>query len=78
MLNLSTVGLLVAVILTDDEVHEGIKLMQCGFIGVQLLGALFVDVRMVLSPGLPPFLFALLAPLLFLAIMQLKTTNLRF
>jgi hypothetical protein len=78
ILNLTTLALLVVVVLIKDEVSESIKVMQYAFISVQLLATLFVDIASILNPPLPTFLFPLLAPLLFLAVMQLKTTSLRF
>jgi hypothetical protein len=77
LLNLTTVGLMIIVVLTKDEVRERIKVMQYAFISVQLLGTLFVDISFMLQQPLPSFLFPLLGPLLFLAVMQLKTTSLR-
>jgi hypothetical protein len=52
--------------------------MQYSFLSVQLLACLFVDLSKILDPPLPPFLFPILAPMVFLAVIQLKTTNLRF
>ena len=78
ILNLTTLGLLIMLVLLKDEVSEKIKLMQCAFIATQLLAVLFLDLYYLVAPPLPAFLFPLLAPFLFLAVMQLKTTSLRF
>lgn len=78
ILNLTTLGLLVVLLLLKDEVSERIKLMQCSFVAVQLLAVLFLDLYYLVAPPLPAFLFPLLAPFLFLAVLQLKTTSLRF
>jgi hypothetical protein len=59
-------------------VSERIKLLQFGFLSVQLLAALFVGIAQAASPGLPPFLLAIVAPALFAGVLRLKTTNLRF
>lgn len=78
ILNITTIAFLFLLIFTNDEVSEKIKLMQVAFLAVQLLAALFVDIAQVGSPGLPPFLLAVVGPTLFAGVMRVKTTNLRF
>lgn len=78
VLNLTTLGLLIILVLLKDEVSEKIKLMQYSFVATQLLAVLFLNLYYIVTPPLPAFLFPLLAPFLFLAVMQLKTTSLRF
>lgn len=78
MINTLTIITLVIIILRKDEVSEKLKVMQYSFLSVQLLACLFVNLSKILDPPLPPFLFPILAPMVFLAVIQLKTTNLRF